>query len=60
MKGWLVVGPPGIGDDQSLAEWVRRGAKYASALPKKWRARGRSQLLDRPGCYLAARGGNSE
>jgi len=35
MKGWLVVGPPGIGDDQSLAEWVRRGAKYASALPKK-------------------------
>jgi TfoX-like protein len=35
MKGWLVVGPPGIGDDQSLAKWVRRGEKYASTLPKK-------------------------
>jgi hypothetical protein len=35
MKGWLLVGGPGIKDSASLKKWVRRGVVYASALPKK-------------------------
>jgi len=35
MNGWLVVGGAGVGDEQSLATWVRRGVAYASSLPKK-------------------------
>lgn len=35
MKGWLVVGGPGIADDDSLAAWVERGAEYAATLPEK-------------------------
>ena len=35
MKGWLLVGGSGIKGAQSLAQWVRRGAQYASSLPKK-------------------------
>jgi TfoX/Sxy family transcriptional regulator of competence genes len=35
MKGWLVVGGAGIKDEPSLANWVRRGARYAASLPKK-------------------------
>jgi TfoX/Sxy family transcriptional regulator of competence genes len=35
MKGWLLVGEPGIKDSVSLKKWVRRGVEYASALPKK-------------------------
>jgi TfoX/Sxy family transcriptional regulator of competence genes len=35
MKGWLLVGAAGVKDQASLAKWVRRGADYASTLPKK-------------------------
>src|SRR5205085_3381748 len=35
MKGWLVVGAAALGDERSLAAWVRRGLAYASSLPKK-------------------------
>jgi hypothetical protein len=35
MKGWILVGPGGLGDEQALAEWVRTAVEYASALPKK-------------------------
>jgi TfoX/Sxy family transcriptional regulator of competence genes len=35
MKGWLLVGGPGVRDPESLLKWVRRGADYASSLPKK-------------------------
>ena len=35
MKGWLLVGGPGIKDSTTLKKWVRRGVAYASALPKK-------------------------
>ena len=35
MRGWLVVGGAAIADDAGFASWVRRGAKYASSLPKK-------------------------
>src|SRR5437870_9234343 len=37
MKGWLLVGEPGITDSASLKKWVHRGVAYASALPKKSR-----------------------
>ncbi len=35
MKGWLLVGGAGIGDEKSLAKWVHRGVDYAASLPKK-------------------------
>jgi TfoX/Sxy family transcriptional regulator of competence genes len=35
MKGWLLVGLPGVKEPASLAKWVRRGVEYASSLPKK-------------------------
>jgi len=35
MKGWLLVGGAGVADHESLAKWIRRGADYASSLPKK-------------------------
>ena len=35
MKGWLLVGGAGVNDAASLSKWVRRGADYASSLPKK-------------------------
>jgi len=35
MKGWLLVGAPGLKDDSALANWVRRGLDYAASLPKK-------------------------
>jgi hypothetical protein len=35
MKGWLLIGGPGIKTPASLARWVRRGVEFASSLPKK-------------------------
>jgi hypothetical protein len=35
MKGWLLAGEAGVKDLVSLTKWVRRGANYASSLPKK-------------------------
>lgn len=35
MKGWLLIGGPGIKTPESLAKWVRRGIEFASSLPKK-------------------------
>ena len=35
MKGWLLVGGPGIKESKSLSNWVRRGVSYAGSLPKK-------------------------
>ena len=35
MKGFVVVGPEGVADDEALAEWVESGAEFASSLPSK-------------------------
>jgi TfoX/Sxy family transcriptional regulator of competence genes len=35
MKGWILVSPEGLADDEELAEWVRRGVEYARSLPPK-------------------------
>jgi len=35
MKGWLVIGGPGIDDDGDLAAWVERGIDFAATLPAK-------------------------
>ena len=35
MKGWLVVGTPGIKKEEALGEWVERGVTFASSLPAK-------------------------
>jgi len=35
MKGFVVVGPEGVADDEALAEWVESGAEFASSLPGK-------------------------
>src|SRR5687768_16913726 len=35
MKGWVVVGPEAVKDDDQLTGWVERGTKFVKTLPKK-------------------------
>ena len=35
MRGWVVVAPEGMADDQALAAWVQVGADFARSLPPK-------------------------
>lgn len=35
MAGWLRVGAAAVADEAALAEWVERGAGYATSLPPK-------------------------
>ena len=35
MDGWLRVDAAGVGDDDELEPWVRRGVAYARTLPPK-------------------------
>jgi TfoX/Sxy family transcriptional regulator of competence genes len=35
MKGWILVGGPGLEDPSAFDAWVRRGVAYAASLPKK-------------------------
>jgi hypothetical protein len=34
-RGMVYVGPEGVADPASLAEWVSRGTRYASSLSPK-------------------------
>ncbi len=33
MKGWVVVAPDGIKDDEQLKEWIQRAVKFVGKLP---------------------------
>lgn len=35
MAGWLAIGPDGLGTEEELAGWVRRGVDHARSLPPK-------------------------
>src|SRR5438876_3784887 len=35
MKGWVLVAPEGIEDDQQLSGWLQRAVKFVGALPAK-------------------------
>src|SRR6476646_737169 len=35
MKGWVLVGPEGVQDDEQLSGWIRRAMKFVGALPAK-------------------------
>lgn len=35
MKGWVMVEPDGIENDQQLADWIERATKFVTSLPKK-------------------------
>jgi TfoX/Sxy family transcriptional regulator of competence genes len=35
MKGWVLVGPAGVEDDDQLAAWIQRAVKFVGALPAK-------------------------
>ncbi len=35
MKGWVAVGPDGLGSDEKLQEWVEQGVDFALTLPPK-------------------------
>ena len=35
MRGWILVAPEGVEDDEDLAAWVARGVAYARSLPPK-------------------------
>lgn len=35
MKGWILVQPAGIADDEALGRWVRLAADHAASLPPK-------------------------
>ena len=35
MKGWVLVGPEGLEDNDQLKEWIQRAVKFVGKLPKK-------------------------
>ena len=35
MKGWILVEPGGVEDDEQLSAWVQRALKFVGALPSK-------------------------
>jgi TfoX/Sxy family transcriptional regulator of competence genes len=35
MKGWIMVEPDGVEDDDQLTGWIERALKFVKALPKK-------------------------
>jgi TfoX/Sxy family transcriptional regulator of competence genes len=35
MKGWVLVAPEGVGDDDQLSGWVQRAVRFVGKLPAK-------------------------
>ena len=35
MKGWVLVEPEGVEDDEQLSDWIQRAVKFVGKLPKK-------------------------
>ena len=35
MKGWIMVEPDGLKDDDQLKDWMQRAIKFVKTLPKK-------------------------
>jgi TfoX/Sxy family transcriptional regulator of competence genes len=35
MRGWVLVGPQGVENDERLADWVERATKFVRTLPAK-------------------------
>lgn len=35
MKGWALIKPAGIRDDEDLKNWIDRSAEFVSTLPEK-------------------------
>jgi hypothetical protein len=35
MKGWVLVGPGGVEEDEQLGNWIRRAAGFVGTLPAK-------------------------
>ena len=35
MKGWVLVGPEGVEDDEQLTAWIERAMRFAGTLPAK-------------------------
>jgi hypothetical protein len=35
MRGWVLVGPEGVGEDDQLSEWIDRATAFVETLPVK-------------------------
>jgi hypothetical protein len=35
MKGWVLVEPDGVEDDDQLGDWIQRATEFVSTLPGK-------------------------
>ena len=35
MKGWIMVEPEGVEEDDQLKDWIQRARKFVGKLPKK-------------------------
>ncbi len=35
MKGWILIEPAGVEDDEALTKWLRLATDYAGSLPRK-------------------------
>ena len=35
MKGWVMIEPEGVEDDEQLKNWIQRATKFVRTLPKK-------------------------
>lgn len=36
MKGWMLVAPEGVGEDEQMSDWIGRARAFVEALPAKW------------------------
>ncbi|HKB39932.1 MAG TPA: TfoX/Sxy family protein [Gemmataceae bacterium] len=35
MRGWVLVGPEGVQDDEQLSDWIERATRFVRTLPAK-------------------------
>jgi hypothetical protein len=36
MRGWVLVQPDGVEEDDQLNRWIQRAVKFVGKLPGKW------------------------
>jgi hypothetical protein len=35
MKGWVLIGPEGVGHNEQLTDWIERATRFVRTLPAK-------------------------
>jgi uncharacterized protein YdhG (YjbR/CyaY superfamily)/TfoX/Sxy family transcriptional regulator of competence genes len=48
MKGWMLVEPEGVEDDEQLSAWIQRATKFVGRLPGKWKGQEHGDNMAKP------------